>query len=143
MAGDAGLVAYVDSSVVLRIVLGQANALAEWRRITTAVVSSLVELECLRTLDRRRLARGFPDDELAVRREAVYRLIESFEVMEPTGAVLRRAAAPLPVPLTTLDAIHLATAALWRDERQTELTLATHDPALATAARATGFRTIG
>jgi predicted nucleic acid-binding protein len=44
--------AYLDSSVLLRLLLGQADALAEWQEVEAGVVSALVEVECLRTLDR-------------------------------------------------------------------------------------------
>jgi hypothetical protein len=57
--------------------------------------------------------------------------------------VLRRAADPFPTPLGTLEAIHLATAILWREGRSEAPVLVTHDGALATAARATGFTTVG
>ncbi len=49
------MIAYVDSSVLLRIVLGQPGALHKWRAIKTAVSSRLAEVECLRALDRLRL----------------------------------------------------------------------------------------
>jgi predicted nucleic acid-binding protein len=137
------MIAYVDASVLLRLVLGQPPALREWRAIDTAVASALVEVECLRTLDRLRLRGGVSDRDLAVRREAVFELLRRFEVVEIERPVLTRAALPLPTTLGTLDAIHLATAALWRESRGGELAMATHDPALATAARASGFRVIG
>lgn len=137
------MIAYVDSSVVIRIVLGHHGALKEWREITTGVASALVEVECLRTLDRRRHSGDLTDDDVAARREVVYRLMEAFHVVEPNAAILRRASQPLPTALGTIDAIHLTTAAFWRDERGTDLTVATHDRALAVAARATGFHTIG
>lgn len=49
----------------------------------------------------------------------------------------------MAAPLGTLDAIHLATGEMWREARGTELVMATHDTALALAARATGFRVVG
>jgi predicted nucleic acid-binding protein len=137
------MIAYLDSSVVLRVVLGQPGRLAEWKEIDRGVASGLVETECLRTIDRLRLSAGLSDEETAQRREAVYRLMEALEVVEPTTVVLRRAAQPLPTPLGTLDAIHLATAVLWQESRGAELVLTTHDRALATAARASGFRVLG
>jgi predicted nucleic acid-binding protein len=86
---------------------------------------------------------GAADDEIAVRREAVHRIMERMEVVEPTSVVLRRAAQPMPLPLGTLDAVHLATALLWRETRDDDLVLATHDKALALAARASGLHVIG
>lgn len=135
--------AYLDSSVILRVVLGQPGRLRAWRKLELGVGSGLVEVECLRTLDRLRLTGMLSVDELATRRETVYRLTEEMEIVEPTTVVLRRASQPLPTPLGTLDAIHLATAILWRELRDEELTVATHDRALGIAARATGFKVVG
>ncbi len=137
------MIAYLDSSVLLRVVLGQANALKEWRIIEQGVASALVEVECLRTLDRLRLAEGLRDDEIAMRREAVFRLVEAIEVIELTRPVLARAAQPLPTALGTLDAIHLATALLWRERTGADLVMTTHDGALAIAAKASGLRVVG
>ena len=134
---------YLDSSVVLRIVLGQLSPLAEWPSIGRSVASALVEVECLRTLDRLRLAQRHSDDAVALGRDAVYRLMASVDVIEPDSAILRRAAQPLPTSLGTLDAIHLATALLWHEEHGSPIVMATHDAALATAARASGLKVIG
>ena len=137
------MIAYLDSSVLLRIVLGQQNKLKEWKNVREGVASALVEVECLRTLDRLRLRAVITDAALATRREAVFRLLEEIEVVEPTGAVLARASQPPPVPLGTLDAIHLATALLWRERRRQDLAMATHDEALGLAARSCGLRVVG
>jgi predicted nucleic acid-binding protein len=137
------LIVYLDSSVLLRVVLRQAGALEEWKKIDRAVSSALVEVESLRTLDRLRLAAGLADAEIAVRREAVFRLLEAVEVVAPDRTVLQRAAQPLPTSLGTLDAIHLATALLWREASGLDVVMATHDGALATASRATGLRVVG
>ncbi len=137
------MIAYVDSSVLLRVLLGQPGRLNQWKSIIRGVASALVEVECLRTLDRLRLRGRISNDELAIRREAVYRLTDEVEVLEPTDAILRRAANPMPTPLGTLDAIHLATALLWQEVRGERLVMATHDAALATAARASGMRVVG
>ena len=59
------MIAYVDSSVLLRKVLRQPGSLKEWRSIQTGVASALVETECLRTLDRLRLRANLPDRDLA------------------------------------------------------------------------------
>ena len=45
--------------------------------------------------------------------------------------------------LSTEDAIHLATALAWQERESVDLTMATHDLALATAARASGMRVVG
>lgn len=137
------MIAYLDSSVLLRIVLRQRNALKEWRAIEQGIASALVEVECLRTLDRLRLVAQLPDDEIASRREAIFRLMEATEIVELNRPVLERAAQPLPTSIGTLDAIHLVTALLWRERRGTDLVMATHDEALGIAAKANGLRVIG
>ena len=137
------MIAYLDSSVVLRVVLGQSGSLREWKAVETGVASALLEVECVRTLDRLRLLEGIAEGAIARRREAVYRIVEALTVIEPTRPVLARAAQPLPVVLGTLDAIHLATALLWRERTDADLVMATHDAALGLAARAVGFRVIG
>lgn len=137
------MTAYLDSSVVLRIILGQRDRLKEWKSVRQAVASALVEVECLRTLDRLRLARNLDDQDVVVRREAVFRLLDEVEVVETGRPVLTRAAQPFPTALGTLDAIHLATALLWRERSEAELVLATHDASLGMAARASGLRVIG
>ncbi len=137
------MIAYADSSVLLRLVLGQPGALREWQAIERAVASALVEVECLRTLDRLRLRARIADRELAARREAVFRLLGVLELVEPTWPILTRAAQPLPTDLGTLDAIHLATALLWREQSGQDVVMATHDGALGTAARASGFQVVG
>jgi predicted nucleic acid-binding protein len=137
------MIAYLDASVALRLVLGEPGRLAEWERIESAVASALTEVECLRTLDRLSRRGSLSEDDVAARRTAVYRLLEAVEVVDVARPVLRRASEPFPTPLGTLDAIHLSTAIAWRDARNADLTMATHDTALATAARAVGLQVIG
>jgi predicted nucleic acid-binding protein len=137
------MIAYLDASVVLRLVLGERGRLAEWKRVQTAVASALTEVECLRTLDRLTRSGGLTDEELAERRAAVYRLLEAVEVVDVSRPILRRASEPFPAPLGPLDANHLSTAISWRDVKDADLTMATHDQALATAARSVGLEVIG
>jgi predicted nucleic acid-binding protein len=134
---------YLDSSVVLRIVLGARGVLPNWETLEHLVSSALLEVECLRTLDRLQLVDRIPAEEIAIRRQAIYDLVGRMDIVEITASVLARASQPLPVPLRTLDAIHLATAMLWREAEQEDVELATHDEALALAARAIGFKVIG
>jgi len=70
-------------------------------------------------------------------------LIASLELVEVDAVVLDRAAQPMPTELGALDAIHLATALLWKDLARVDLTMATHDGALALGARAYGLRVVG
>ena len=137
------MIAYVDASVLLRVALRQPDALPEWREIEQGVSSGLVITESLRTLDRLRLRAKLPDAEVARRRAKILELIGSLELVEVDAVVLDRAAQPMPTELGTLDAIHLATALLWKDMSHAHLTMATHDGALGLAARAHGLAVAG
>ena len=137
------MIAYIDASVLLRIVLRQPNALPEWEEIERGISSSLVTTESLRTLDRLRLRTQISDAEVAVRRQVILAVIASLELIEVSAMVLNRAAQPMPTELGTLDAIHLASALLWRETTDEDLTMATHDRALALAELAHGLRVVG
>lgn len=137
------MIAYVESSVILRLVLGQAGALRQWRALESGATSALAEVECLRTLDRLRVAEGLPELAIAERRETVYEILSSLAIIELTRPILSGAAHPLPVSLGTLDALHLASALAWRERAGAGLVMATHDTRLAAASRALGLATIG
>ncbi len=135
--------AYVDTSVFLRVVLGQPGVLPEWPSIGRAVTSALTEVECLRTLDRLSLTGALRAGDAPARRAAVYEILGGVEIVDVTRAVLTRASQPLPAPLGTLDAIHLATALIWREEGEEAIAVATHDAALGLAARSMGLEVVG
>ena len=68
--------AYVDSSVVLRVVLGELDRLPSWHRIDLAVSSELVRVECLRTLDRARIQRTLADEALSRQRADMFEALD-------------------------------------------------------------------
>ncbi len=133
---------YVDSSVLLRVVLNERGALREWRRITRPLASELIHPECRRTIDRARIRDRLGDDLVAQQRADLLEVLHSFDIVPLDGVVLERAAEPFPTLVGSLDAIHLATALLLRAQ-VADLCFATHDGELATAARAMGFRVLG
>ena len=133
---------YVDTSVLLRIVLSERGALRTWRRIERPVSSEIIRVESLRTIDRARLRSGLDNDEVAARRGAILEQLETFDLVPLHRSVLARAADPFPTLVRTLDALHLASALMIR-ERYEGLRFATHDRELATAAHALGFEVVG
>ena len=118
------MIAYVDASVLLRVALRQPDALPEWRKIEQGVSSALVLTESLRTLDRLRLRANLSDAEVALRRGTILQLVASLDLVEIDAVVLDRAAQPMPTVLGTLDAIHLATALLWREMSRVDIVMA-------------------
>ena len=137
------MIAYVDSSVALRFVLGEPNPLREWDELERSVSSAILGVECFRALERLRLARRHSDVEMAARYESLRTFIAPIDFLDVTSNVLERAGQPLGMPLKTLDAIHLATALLWRETASEESVFATHDRTLGSAARSYGLRVLG
>lgn len=133
------MIAYIDTSVVLRVILRAPNALADWEDIEQYMSSTLLRVECWRTLERMRLAEHKPANEISIRKQAVEDLMLAVDLFDVTNRILQRAAEPLIVPLKTLDAIHLATAIACRNQGLSDLAFATHDAQLARAARALNF----
>ncbi|MBI3262812.1 MAG: type II toxin-antitoxin system VapC family toxin [Acidobacteria bacterium] len=135
--------AYLDTSALLRLVLREAGALDELRSYDNLVSSELVAVESCRTIDRLRLQGSLSTEEAAARLLVVTEWLEAIDLVLLRPPVLSRASEPLPTPIGTLDAIHLATALIWRDRMRKSLVVATHDAALALAARAFGFEVLG
>lgn len=134
---------YLDTSALLRVVLGEPGALTDLRSHESLVASELVAVESRRSIDRLRVQGVVTAEEAADRLIIVADWLEAIDLVLLRPAVLNRAAEPLPTPLGTLDAIHLATALVWR-ERMTPITaIATHDAALGLAARTFGFEVVG
>ena len=137
------MITYLDTSVVLRWVLGQHKALAHPVKGAALVTSRLTNVEALRTLDRLRRQGGLTDADYAERHGLTVRLLARVDRAHIYAAVLRRAAEPFPLPLGTLDSIHLSTALLVRDTKGVDVVFATHDVELDAAARSVGLETIG
>jgi predicted nucleic acid-binding protein len=133
------VIAYIDTSVLLRIVLREAGALEDIRSYDALVSSELVAVESARTIDRLRLQGSLTAEEAAARLRTVNEWLEAIDLVLLRPPVLSRASEPMPMPLGTLDAVHLATALIWRDRLGPLPTMATHDTALGSAARAFGF----
>jgi predicted nucleic acid-binding protein len=135
--------AYIDTSALLRLVLREAGALDELRSYERLVSSELIAVESYRTIDRLRLQGALTTEEAAVRFRAVSEWLEAIDLVLLRPPVLSRASEPLPTPLGTLDALHLATALIWRDRKGGLAIVATHDTALGLAAQTFGFEVRG
>ena len=137
------MIAFVDSSVVLRKLFGEPAALSEWSQIDEAYASRILPVEVGRVIDRCRLAGQIDDSDVALLHGEALRVLRSMQVLALSDGVLRRAAGPMPVTLGTLDALHLATALQLAPTLDRPLVLATHDEQLARAARASGLDVCG
>jgi predicted nucleic acid-binding protein len=137
------MIAYIDTSALLRIILREPGALDELRSYDALVSSELIALESARTIDRLRLQGSLTTDEAAGRLRIITEWLEAIDLVLLRPSVLSRASEPMPLPLGTLDAVHLATALIWRDRMGPLPAMATHDSALASAARSFGFDIVG
>lgn len=137
------MIAYIDSSALLRVIFGEPGQLSEWRQIKRGVISELLEIECRRTIDRMRLHARLADVEVELRLAALSRVVARCERIALTRPVLKRAAQPFPTTLGTLDAIHLASALLWTQREGLPIHVLTHDKELGRAARTMAFEVLG
>lgn len=118
---------YVDTSVAL------AQLLAEDRRPPaslwneTLVASRLMEYEVWNRLHARKLADSHGD--------AARGLIGRVALLELTPPVLTRALEPFPLPVRTLDALHLASCEYLRNQGQ-PVALASYDRRMTAVAHA-------
>jgi predicted nucleic acid-binding protein len=133
------VIAYLDTSALLRLVLRESGALEEVRSWEGLVSSELLAVESLRTIDRLRLQGDLSVEEAASRRATVTEWLEAVDLVLLQRPILARASEPFPTPLGTLDTLHLATALVWRDRMRQALVMATHDRDLALAARSFGL----
>jgi predicted nucleic acid-binding protein len=137
------VIAYLDTSALLRLVLGEPGALEELLSAEALVSSELLAVESWRTIDRLRLRGSLTAEEAASRRATVTEWLEAVDLVLLRRPVLVRASEPFPTPLGTLDAVHLATALIWQDRTSRALVMATHDGDLALAARSFGIAVLG
>ncbi len=121
---------YLDTSVAL------AQLLAEDRRPPPAlwsenlVSSRLLEYEIWNRVHARRLTESHS--------EPVRQILERVALIELVGPVLARAQEPFPIPVRTLDALHLASIEFLRSQA-VDLQLASYDRRQLTAARHLGI----
>ncbi len=140
------MIAYFDTSVLLRFVLAQPQTLTEWHQLEAGVTSELTRTECLRVIDRIRVSTTTAEELIERLMRNAETILRRMELVPLQSQVIERAALPLPVALTTLDALHLASAMDYRvsqSANERPLVFATHDRQLAKAARAMHFDVIG
>jgi predicted nucleic acid-binding protein len=132
------LYAYIDSSVVLRRLLEQSDAipaLRQWRLFS----SQLVDVEVRRTLLRYHAEHVLSAAKFALRVKEWNLVRDSIDLIPISSGILQRAAEPFPTLVKALDAIHLSTALGWAGQTQEPVTILTHDRQLGIAASACGF----
>lgn len=135
--------AYVDSSVILRHVLGEPAAFRGLDKFEAIYSSALLAVEVMRTLDRMRIHHQWPDAEIALRVKMYGSIAGHVNLVDLTPDVLERAAAAFPTPIRTLDALHAATFLLLAEQLDGKWHFVTHDTHQADAITASGHTVVG
>lgn len=121
---------YVDTSVALAQLLAEDRRppISLWQE--TLVASRLIEYEFWTRLHARKLTDSHA--------EAAQELLRRIALLELSPPVLSRALDAFPIPVRTLDALHLASCEFLRSRGQ-RIELATYDSRMVDAARAMGM----
>lgn len=137
------MIAYVDSSVLLRIALNQKNKLKEFSELELGASSRLLKSECLRSLDRLMTVGQLSESDFIAATEYLFEAFDYLEIIPVSENIWERVSEPLGLNLGTLDAIHLFSAVAWRWQKKHVPAFLTHDIALGKAAQLFGFRVLG
>jgi predicted nucleic acid-binding protein len=118
---------YLDTSVALAHLLAEDRSPPEalWRQ--PLIASRLLEYELWNRINARGLGRSHGEEARA--------LIGRVAMIEMAAPVLARAVEPFPIPLRTLDALHVASLEFLRGHGLT-IELASYDERMLAAARA-------
>ena len=137
------MIAYIDSSIVLRVLLRDGKPVAGWGDWPRVHSSELLGVEARRVIDRLRIEGRLRDAALVTLHRELSTIEEAVATVRITRTVLHRASLPMATPTGTLDAIHIATALMLRERFGDDVVFATHDAQQATAAGTLGFRVTG
>ena len=133
------MIVYLDSSFVIRRLLGVGEPAEFWGKWEKAYASTLMRTECCRAANKLRLD-GKIDDAGRARLGAWIETVCNTVTQIPvTDAVLKRAAEAYPVSVGTLQEIHLATLQELEAVHGVKCVLASDDDGLVSAASALGI----
>jgi predicted nucleic acid-binding protein len=121
---------YLDTSVALAHLLAEDRAPPDALWQESLIASRLLEYELWNRTHARGLSRSHGEETRA--------LIARVALVELAPPVLARALEPFPLPLRTLDALHVASIDFLRARGQT-VELASYDQCMLTAAQALGI----
>ena len=133
------MIVYLDSTFVIRQLLGVGKPVDFWGKWEKAYASTLMRTECFRAANQLRLA-GKLDDAARARLGSWIETVCSAVTQVPlTEEIVKRASEAYPVAVGTLQAIHLATLQELEAAHGVKCVLASDDEGLVQAAKALGF----
>ena len=121
---------YLDASLVLARLFAEDRSPVDAFWTQAFISSRLLEYEVLNRVHARALGSVLVSD--------AQQILDQFTLLDLSVGILARAQSPFPVPVRTLDGLHLASMDFLRANGQT-IKLATYDRRLAAAAQALGF----
>lgn len=133
---------YIDTSIVLRVLLDQPNQSTYWGKWKSAYINELVRTEFYRTIDRLRLQAQLTDEERSLLSQSFEKLRSTCYQIPLDKKILKRAAEPFPTVVGTLGALHLSSAILLNEMHGLEVKMLTHDHQLTQAAVASGLQVL-
>ncbi len=130
---------YLDSSFVIRQLLGVRPECPFWGEWDKAYASTLMRTECFRAANLLRLSGKINDTQRARLGSWIEKVVSSITLAPVTDAILHRAAETFPVAVGTLQGIHLATILELQSVHGISCSIATDDEQLLQAAMSLGF----
>lgn len=135
------MVAYLDSSLVLRHVLRGEIAIHQAMACDRMVSSELMEIECRRVIHRCRMQGELDDNGVLRATERLEKLLNGMYLIALSSAVKKRAMEAFPVSIKTLDALHLSSALVLAEKTGGEKPLVfSHDAGMNRCAKVLGFQ---
>ena len=133
------MIVYLDSSFVIRRLLGVGKPAEFWGKWEKAYASTIMRTECCRIANKLRLDGKLDDVGRARLGSWIETVCSAVTQIPVTDSVLKRAAETYPVAVGTLQAIHLATMQELEAVHGVKCVLASDDKGLSQAANALGI----
>lgn len=134
------MIAYLDSSLVLRYILKGESTIKHAFAFELVVSSELLEIECRRVLHRCRMQGELNDHTFVTAVSRLEKVLAGIALIGLSVEVKKRAMDSFPVVIKTLDALHLATALFCAEKRPEEkIHVFTHDEGMNRCAAVLGF----
>jgi PIN domain len=134
------MVAYLDSSVLLRHILLGDSGIEHVFAVGRVISSELLEIECNRVLHRYRLQNDLDDDGYIEASNRLEHILNSVSIIRLSPKVKKRSKEAFPVIIKTLDALHLSSALIFHEARQEEsLLIFSYDIGMNRCAKSLGF----
>ena len=130
---------YLDSSFVIRQLLGVRPECPFWGKWEKAYASTLMRAECFRAANLLRLNGKIDDAQRARLGAWIEKVVSTVTQVPVTDAILRRTAETFPVAVGTLQGVHLATLLELQAAHGVTCAVATDDATLLKAAECMGF----